>query len=238
VAIKGKGRSKGRSVARAPKRAPVPVPVPFYQRRWVQVTVALVVGFAAFWLITWIADGVEQNRLDDQRATQRTILETWRGTVESEIGDVGQLRDPASPLIADQVRRAAKDVTKGKQPSVDAETLATYADDLDAAATALEDHDLAGAIRDQGFGKSAGEILSARTEMVVALRTYRSAARLMALAVASGSEDSVAIAERVTELLDTADALMTNAYNSYVIALTDVGIEVAPDPTDLTGFGS
>jgi hypothetical protein len=239
MAIKGKGRSKGRSVARAPKRAPVPVPVPFYQRRWVQVTVALVVGFLAFWLITWIADGLEQNRLDDQRGTQRSILETWHGHVESELGDVGQLRDPATPLIAAQVRAAAKDVAKGKEPSIDTAAFETYADDLVAAADALESYDLAGAIRDHGFGKGASEILSSRAEMVQALRVYRTAAGLMALALdADDPADAVALAKRAIELLDTADALMTNAYNSFIIALSDAGIQLTPDLADLGGFGS
>ena len=74
MAIKGKGKTKSRSVARAPKRGPVPVPVPFVQKRWVQVTAAVIVGFLAFWLLTWVIDGLQANDEEAQRAEQRTVL--------------------------------------------------------------------------------------------------------------------------------------------------------------------
>lgn len=238
MSIKGKGRSKGRTVAKAPRRAPVPVPVPFFRRRWVQVTAALVVGFLTFWLITWIADGLERTRLDEQRAEQAAILETWKAHIETEIGDVGQFRDPLPPAIAPQVRQAATDLLESKDPSTDAEGLESYAKDLEKATKAIEDYALSEAVRDQGFGKGASEILTARTEMVLALRTYRSAARVMAVALeADDRETAEALAERATELLDTADALMQNAYNSYTIALNDAGIAtVREQPGGLSGL--
>lgn len=236
MAIKGKGKTKSRGVAKAPRRAPVPVPVAWYQRRWVQVTVAVVVGFLAFWLLTWVIDGVQENRAEEERAAQRTILETWQAQIETEIGAVGQFRDPVPPVIAPQVRTAAQQIAKGKPADISPEELDDLAGSLEGSATAVEGYPLADAIRDQGFGPSADQILSARTEFVLALRAYRQAALL--LSTAQDVDDPAvakALGERATELADGADALLAEAYRKYAVALSAAGVRTVDDPAAAGG---
>ena len=231
MAIKGKGKTKSRGVAKAPRRAPVPVPVAWYQRRWVQVTVAVVVGFLMFWLLTWVIDGVQDNRADEERANQRTILETWQAQIETEIGAVGQFRDPAPPVVAPQVLATAKQLAQGKPAEVTADELDDLAASLEEAAAGVEGYPLADAIRDQGFGASADQILSARTEFVLALRAYRQAALLLSTAQDVEDPDvSKALGERAVELAQGADALLAEAYRKYAVVLGAAGVRTVDDP--------
>ena len=237
MAIKGKGKSKSRGVAKAPRRAPVPVPVPWYQRRWVQVTVAVVVGFLAFWLLTWVIDGIQDNRAAEERAARRTILETWQASVETDLTGVGQFRDPAPPVVAPQLRAAAKQVVQGRPVDMSAQALEDLAGSLEDAAAAIEDYPLADAIRDQGFGLTADQILSARSEFVLALRAHRQAALLLATAEATDDPElAAAIGERTTELLDGADALLAEAHRKYVVALSAAGIRTVDQPAGAGGL--
>jgi hypothetical protein len=233
VAIKGKGKTKSKGVARAPKRAPVPVPVPFTQRRWVQVTAALVVGFLAFWLLTWIIDGVQANRDEEATGTRRTILQEWQAQLESDMADVGRFRDPAPPVFVPQVQAAAKQVARGRPSELDAEALDELATTLEDAAAAVEAYPLADRIRDQGFGGSADQVLAARTGFVIALRMYRQAALLLAAATEADDPDTaLALAERARDVYDQADALAREAHRQYSVALGAAGIMLAdpPDP--------
>lgn len=230
MAIKGKGKTKSRSVARAPKRGPVPVPVPFVQKRWVQVTAAVIVGFLAFWLLTWVIDGLQANDEEAQRAEQRTVLQEWQAQVESDLAEVGQFRDPAPPVIVPQVRATADRIAKGRPSDLEPADLEEIATQLEDAATAVASYPLADRVRDMGFGLTADQVLSTKTEFEVALGVYRQAA-LLAAAAAEAEDPEVAesLATRAVEVFDQAEALMREAHRKYTLALGAAGIVLA-DP--------
>jgi hypothetical protein len=232
MAIKGKGKTKSRSVARAPKRGPVPVPVPFVRKRWVQVTAAVIVGFLAFWLLTWVIDGLRANDDEARRAEQRTVLEEWQAQVESDLADVGQFRDPAPPVIVPQVRATADRITKGRPADLEPADLEEIASQLEDAATAIASYPLADRVRDMGFGLTADQVLSTKTEFEVALGVYRQATLLAAAAAAAEAEDpevAESLATRAVEVFDQAEALMREAHRKYTLALGAAGIVLA-DP--------
>lgn len=239
MAIKGKGKVKSKGVARAPKRAPVPVPVPILQRRWVQVTAALIVGFAAFWLLTWVLDGLRANDEDEQAADRRTTLEEWQAQVETGFAEVGQFRDPAPPLVVPQVLEAAENLEKGRPSDLEAADLDEIAGTLDEAATAIGAYPLADQIRDKGFDLSADQVLSAQTEFGIALRMYRQAALLTAAAAEAEAEDpetASVLAARAIEVFEQADALMAEAHRKYTLALGVAGVSLGQDPLAGGGF--
>ncbi|HYJ61133.1 MAG TPA: hypothetical protein VE032_06675, partial [Actinomycetota bacterium] len=168
---------------------------------------------------------------------QRTILETWQASIETDVSDVAQFRDPAPPVVAPQLRAAAKQVVQGRPVDMSAQALEDLAGSLEDAAAAIEDYPLADAIRDQGFGLTADQILSARSEFVLALRAYRQAALLLATAEATDDPElAAAIGERTTELLDGADALLAEAHRKYVVALSAAGIRTVDQPAGAGGL--
>ena len=150
---------------------------------------------------------------------------------------MGQFRDPAPPVVAPQLRAAAKQVAQGRPVDMSAQALEDLAGSLEDAAAAIEDYPLADAIRDQGFGLTADQVLSARSEFVLALRAYRQAALLLATAEATDDPDlAAAIGERTTELLDGADALLAEAYRKYAVALSAAGIRTVDEPAGAGGL--
>lgn len=233
MAIKGKGKSKSRGVARPPRREPLPVPVPLVQRRWVQVLAAFIAGLAIFWFAIWVTNGLRTSRDADRTATelaaQREAMQAWQAEVEAEIGAVGEFRDPQPPAVAEGVRAAIADLEDGKDPSITADVLRTTAEDLKAAAKALDAYPLADAIREKGFGASADSIISSRSGFAEALRSYRTAALLVLIATEAKDEDvAAALTERAADTLATADALIADAHRKYRIALSNAGIITTP----------
>ena len=69
MAIKGKSRTKSRpkQVARAPRREPVVVKPPLFQRRWLQLTAAFILGVLAMSIVVWVSHGVHRQRAEGRR---------------------------------------------------------------------------------------------------------------------------------------------------------------------------
>lgn len=227
MAIKGKGKTKSRQVARAPRRAPVDVPKPVYQRTWVRVIAAFVLGVFAMVVLVWITNSIRSsNEESDAEAAQQTradALATWRTEVESQIGAVGQIQDPSPPLVAPQVAAAAAAVAKGKEPPVDADALAQLQDDLGSAATALDGFDLTATIRDQGFDAAEVDaLLGSRSELVAALQALEQAAGLVVVAIDTDDPATAkSLAAQAQDLDATATALLDDAWRSYRNALIE-----------------
>ena len=233
MAIKGKGRSKSRGVARAPRRPPVAVPVPVLRRRWVQLTAVFLLGLGVFLFGVWLTNGLrtsaETDRAAEELTAQQLALQSWQGEVEAQIGKVGQLQDIQPPVVGQSVRSALQQLQDDGKTTVTDDDLTSTAEALAGAADALDGFDLAGAIRDKGFGTEVDTLLSSRVEFVQSLRAVRSAALLVI--AANGTEDDAtrsAILKRAGESIDTADALMADAYRRYRLVLTNAGIAPAP----------
>jgi hypothetical protein len=230
MSIKGKGRTRSRQVARAPRRAPVEVPKPVYQRRWVQLVAALLLGALAVMFVIWMTNALRasdaEQQATDERQLRQEALTTWRSTVEGELGTVGSLQDALAPSIAPQVRAAAEALSKGKESPVESAELAKLSTNLEAVATTLHDFDLSGTIRDQGFDIGQTDALvSARGEMVAALRELAQGATLLVVAAdADSPETSKTLATSALALADSADELMQEAWRKYRNALTEAGL--------------
>jgi hypothetical protein len=231
MAIKGKGKTRARQVARAPKRAPVEVPKPVYQRTWVQLVAAVLLGAFAVMLVVWVTNSLRESSRESDDAAARELrqdaLSTIRTEFEAQIGAVGQIQDPLGPVIAPKVREAADALAKGNPPKVDAEELEQLSEDLAAAAAALEGFDLAATIRDQGFESAAQSevLISSRAQLVAALRDVEQAASIVLLAI--GSEDAAsaeALGASALALVDSADAQAQNAWRTYRNALVEAGL--------------
>jgi hypothetical protein len=228
MAIKGKGKSKPRSAAKAPRRAPVAVPAPFARRRWVQVTAAFVLGLGLFWLGIWVTNGLRdqdaQAANDAQLQQQVTALQRWQSQVETEIGPIAPLQDPLPPTLAADAKSAAASLAKGKEPTESPESLTTQADQLSAAADALEKFDLAGAVSGKGFGDGANTIIVSKVELVEALRLYSEATSLTVAAFDAPEAEAKAMAEHATGVMESADRLLNDAWRGYQLMLGSVGL--------------
>ena len=230
MAIKGKGKTKNRQVARAPRRAPVEVPKPIYQRTWVRVVTAFLLGVLAVLLIVWITNALRASSAEDDAAAaqelRRQALTTWRGELEGQLGTVGTLQDALPPVLAPQIAATAEALAKGKDAPGDTAQLEQLAKDLDAAATALDDFDLTATIRDQGFNVGQTEaLLASRTELVVALRDLEQAANLLVLAGGTTDPATVeALAGGAQALTGSAGELVDEAWRRYRNALVAGGL--------------
>ncbi len=232
MAIKGKGKTKPRQAAKAPRRGPVAVPTPFVRRRWVQVTAAVTVGVLGAMFVIWITNALraqgEDDRLARERVSQQEALTQWQATVNGQLGTVGQIQDPLPPSVAPQLAAALADIAKGEKPALDADQLATTRDDLEAAAKALEDFDLAGTVRDRGFGAEVESLITGRTEFVEGLKLIEQAAALAALALEALDAGDQALAEDLakegTSLHEAGNRLIADAWRKYQNVLTLVGL--------------
>jgi hypothetical protein len=230
MTIKGKGKTKTRQVARAPRRAPVEVPKPLYERTWVRVVAALLLGAVAVMLVVWITNSLRTSSRESDEAAKRELrqdaLSTIRTEYEAALGTVGAIQDPIGPVLAPQVREAADALAKGKESPVPADELTQLATDLGDAATALEGFDLTAAIRDQGFDAGQTEaLLSSRAELAAALRDMEQAATILVVAVDTDDPDTAAaLAGSATALADTADGLAREGWRVYRNALVEAGL--------------
>lgn len=230
MTIKGKGKTKTRQVARAPRRAPVEVPKPLYERTWVRVVAALLLGAVSVMLVVWITNSLRTSSRESDEAAERELrqdaLSTLRTEYEAALGTVGAIQDPIGPVLAPQVREAADALAKGKESPVPAEELTQVATDLGDAAAALEGFDLPSAIRDQGFDAGQTEaLISSRNQLVAALRDMEQAATILVVAVDTDDPDAAAdLAVSSTALADTSDALAREGWRVYRNALVEAGL--------------
>jgi hypothetical protein len=248
MAIKGKTRSKARAKThhpgRAPRRDPVPVPAPFFRRRWVQLVAVFVLGLGAFALGVWVTNGLRRD--SDEKAaaasaaTRATALQKWQTEVEQQLGTVAEMPNGSNtlqpPPVSPEVTDAVSALAKGEKPSSAPKDLESGADELGAAADALEGFDLSGALRDQGFGGEIEGIFASRTEFVAALRGYQNAASLSALAMTTDGEGRASVAADAKSALDSANTLLQDAWSNYVFALQANNLVTIAPPTG-TGLG-
>jgi hypothetical protein len=214
MAIKGKSKpkSKPKSVARAPRREPVAVKAPVFQRRWVQVTAAFIVGFFAMMLLVWVTNGLRQNRADDEAAsaaaTKRTAALAWQRQAESALGKAGTVTQGAQPVMFAPAKAALQTMQKGTPPANAAKTFRSASDDAQAAIDALTKFDLAGTIAGQGFNTSeALTFTDSKDRLINALVLYQKAAATAKLAAATGIQQK--------DLQGLANDLMTNADTEF-----------------------
>lgn len=230
MAIKGKGRTRARQVARPPRRAPVEVPKPLFQRTWVRVIAAALLGALAVMLLVWITNSLRASDQESDevaaRERRQDALATVRSAFESQVATVGQIQDPLGPVLAPQIREAADALAKGKDSPLTTEELEQLAGDLETAATTLEDYDLTGTIRDQGFNLAQTEaLIASRAQLVAALRELEQAAGILLVAV--DTDDPAHVEELATTavaLADSADLLAANGWRTFRNALQQAGL--------------
>jgi hypothetical protein len=234
MAIKGKGKTKARTAARAPRRAPVAVPVPLVRRRWVQVTAAFVVGLGVFWVGIWLTNGLRDQevaqRQEDELQQQVTAMQRWVAQVEGQVGAITALQDPLPPTLGTEARSAAASIADGKEPAEDPEQLTSQANELADAADTLQEFDLSAAVKDKGFGDRVNTILVSKLQLVEALRLYAVANRLTVAAMEAPSEQATTMAEEATEILTTADHVLSDAWRNYQLVLGQVGLASSGGP--------
>ena len=229
MAIKSKGRSKSKQPARAPRRAPVAVPKPFFQRRWVQVVGALLVGMFVLMLFVWVTNGLrrdDRSSADEQaRNSRKSALVQLQSVLEPQIGTIGTLNGPLPPTVAPGVSAAADAVAANKHVTTTAHDLLAQARTLNAVAAKIDAFDLATTIRNQGFDVNQAEALSsAKTEIVSGLQGLEQAARLAALAMNAEGATRARLAASAKAVSDTSKGLIEDGYNTYVNALIEAGI--------------
>lgn len=230
MAIKGKGKTKSRQVARAPRRTPVEVPKPIFQRTWVRVVAAFLLGILVVMLTVWITNAMRASSAEEDAAAaedrRQQALSSWRGELEGQLGSVGTIQEGIPPTLAPQIAATADALSKGKDAPVRTEELEQVAKDLDVAATALADYDLTGTIRDQGFDVGQTDaLLASRIEVVAALRDLEQAANLLVLATQTDdAATQEALVAGATALTDSAGQLVEEAWRKYRNALIAEGL--------------
>jgi hypothetical protein len=230
MAIKGKTKTKSkRQQARAPRREPVPVPKPVYQRRWVQVTAAFLLGVGVLLFAAWVRGNLRNDRARDEAAqelaTQRQVVQGWKGVVEDQIGTVGQIQTGTlqPPIVASAVTSALSTLAKGQDKGVEAATLRQTRTALRAAANQIETYALSEAVAGKGFeGGPAEYLLTSQTDLASAVHAYEDAARLAMLALAADTGLRKDIAAAAQDVADRAAALLQTGWNQYQNALGGV----------------
>lgn len=240
MAIKSKGKSRPRQAARAPKRAPVPVPQPFFARRRVQLVIVFLVGLGVFWGGVWVTNGLRADRVRTERAAaaarhravvakQRDAVQGWKSAVETAVGTLAPIQDPLPPQLGADAKSNAQSILDGNAPLVSKEALAAFAGNASAAADTLDAYKLTQAIEGKGMtADQVNTILVGRTEVVQALRLYADAATLTAVAMDANGDIAKASAQAALDASASADALLSDGWRSYQLALNEVGIVTAP----------
>ena len=227
MAIKGKRKSRSHPPARAPRRAPVERPTPFLQRRWVQLTAALLVGGGIVVFLIWLTNGIRQTNEDEREAAEqverRRAVQGWKELVETEIPKVGTLgAPPAAPTVAAELTPTIDAVAEGDD---DVTAIDGLEQRLDDAATALEEYELNQAVRDKGFDVGeASALLDSQTGLVSSLRSYAAAARLTELAATASNEDRKALTDEARGLVEGAALTLQGAWNDYLLGLGAAGL--------------
>jgi hypothetical protein len=245
MAIKGKTKTKGkRPQARAPRREPVPIPKPVYARRWIQVTAAFLLGVGVLLFAAWVRGNLRNDRARDKAAqdlaTQRQVVQEWKGVVERQIGTVGQIQTgtPQPPVVASAVTSALTTLANGQDRGVTAKTLSQTRTALKGAAHQIETYALSEAVAGKGFGGGPAEfLLTSQTDLASALHAYEDAARLAMLALAADTDLRKDIAAAAQDVATRAAGLLQTGWNQYQNALGSVQL-LSPIGPAATGAGS
>lgn len=243
MAIKGKSKakSKARPATRPPRREPVVVKPPLFQRRWVQVTAALLVGFFAAMVLVWVTNGLRQNKVDaqaaDDAASRRAAATAWQREVESQVGTVGTLQQGVPPVVLPDMNAAIDALVKGTVPPTAGDTFQGASKDAAAVVKALTAFDLAGTIQDHGF--DVGQALTftdSRDRLINALILYQRAAEVGRLAAEASGPQRAALVKTADDLRSNASTEFQQAWSTYGEALAAGGINTSL-PAGASGIG-
>ncbi len=247
MAIKGKSKKRNtpRPVARAPRREPVAVKPPVFQRRWVQVTGAFLLGMLAFMALIWFANGLRANREKDAAAADAAnklkAAQSWQSSVEGSVGRLGTSQQGLPPAVFPEMAAALTQMKKGTVPDGAATTFTTASEAAGKTAKKLTAFDLAGAISGQGFTEpEAASFTSSKDGLIGALELYQNAAQVGAQAVDATGAQQAALVKIASDLHAQADAQLQRAWTLYRAALAaggDVSLPNGPIP-GLPGGGA
>jgi hypothetical protein len=243
MAIKGKRKPKSKPAARAPKRAPVQVTPPWFQRRWVQVTAAFLVGLFAMSLFVWVTNGLRQNRAEADAAASASAqadaagkklkaATAWQTAAEGAFALVGTPNQGLPPTIFADLSATLDTMTsKGTVPAGAEQTFADAQANAKNALDELTAFDLVGTIRNQGFSElQAAAFTNSKERMIEGLQLYRQAAEVAILAATATDPAEV---ERLTkvaaDLRDTAALVFNAGWTEYQSALRAGGVANIPE---------
>jgi hypothetical protein len=245
MAIKGKkSRSKPKAPARAPRREIVELPTPFFQRRIVQLVLALIAGLLIFWFGVWFTNGLRKES-DKKKATaaqavkaaqaskRRLAVQSWKGTVDTAIGSIGTApTGPGNPTIFTDLTAATAALGKGTVPSKLSATLKAAPSDAKAAEKALNGVDIPTKIvQGKGFDvASTNSLIGSKSQMLAALDLYDQSATLTQLAADASGTTRTRLAAQAAALQTSASNLFNDGWRQLQEALASVGI-YPPPPT-------
>ncbi len=230
MAIKGKSKPKSRSSgARAPRQTPVAVKAPFFQRRLVQVALALVAGIALMVVFVWATNGVRrQNRSRDRSrnlASARTVITQWQGSVDAQVARIGSAQPGAAPVVFPSLSSTIDQMAKGSPPKDAGSVASTVQTDASAAADSLSGVKLVDMIRGHGVDVlHTTYLLNSQSRMVEALRVYARVGSLVEEATNADVATAKSLVADAQDLQTVAQQLFQEGYSDYQQALAYVGI--------------
>lgn len=235
MAIKGKNRTKNRTkhVARAPRREPVVVKPPLFNRRWVQITAAFVVGFFVMMLLVWVTNNLRADRIsndaDAAASKRRTAATAWQAEVESETGKIGTAgQQGGPPTVFESMSTALDGMKKGKPPKDAAVTLKSASDDAAAFVSALTKFDLTTTITNHGLSAlQATTFTDSKDRLITSIGLYQRAADVGAQALEATGSQADALTTIAVGLRDSAQTQLQQAWTDYTEALVAGGIYVS-----------
>jgi hypothetical protein len=229
MAIKGRKRTKPKQAPRAPRREPVPVSPPLFQRRWIQVVAAFIVGIFAMTLFVWVTNGLRQEDADaqaaDTAATKQTAARAYQTAVESAIGGVGTVTQGLPPTVFADMGTALKAMSKGQAPKDASATFEDAQKNAKKAQEAISSYEVGTKINGKGF--TVLEVTSftgSSQELVQALQLYGKAAEVGAAAAEVGGDEGTRLAGVANDLSTSAQAELNQGWADYLTALRTGGI--------------
>jgi hypothetical protein len=240
MAIKGKKRAKPKQAPRAPRREPVAVSPPLFQRRWVQVVAAFIVGIFAMTLFVWMTNGLRQEDADaqaaDTAATKLTAARAYQNAVESAIGNVGTVTQGLPPTVLPEMAAALTAMTEGKTPKDAAATFDDARQDAKKAQEAISSYQVGTKINGKGFTVLEVTAFTGSSQTLVqALQLYGQAAEVGAAAAQAGGNEATRLAGVANDLNASAQASLNQGWSDYLTALGAGGVHQPPPTLGATG---
>lgn len=217
MAIKGKGKTKSRQVARAPKPGYTPVRPLFFQRRWVQVTAAFLLGLGVVLFIAWIRAGLSNQTEDRERRERETVARSamteFKAAVEPALAQVGQQTPPIGFDAFPNLGPAIEGLGEGKIDEREVEATASSVEETaSTGATMLEKLEPSEIVGGKGLGaRLVSSAIDARNGMLQALRLYERSAILLARAVDAEGTERDTLIDAAADLDAVADEILTDA---------------------------
>lgn len=240
MAIKGKKRTKSKQASRAPRREPVPVSPPLFQRRWVQVVAAFIVGIFAMTLFVWVTNGLRQEDADakaaDAAATKLTVARAYQTAVESALGDVGTVTQGLPPSVFPDMGTALQGMSKGQTSDGAAATFDEAQKNAKKAQQAIASYDVGTKINGKGFTVfEVTAFTGSAQEFVQALELYGQAAEVAATAVQTGGDEATKLAGVANDMYTSAQTQLNQGWSDYLTALGAGGVSQQPPTLGATG---